>query len=250
VDDFFDLWWEILPYIIISIALNVIGARYARGKKVLHLPSNEFLSIIIAALVGLASPLPTYAAIPIALSLMTTGLPFSAVMAFVLSSPLMNPTIFFLTATQISLGMAIARTVSAFLLALIGGLLTSKVFTRIYQELPALGIPRKPSNKSLVQDIVGTSKYILKYFSFALLLSSAVRAVFGKDTKLHFHSLRHSFCSNLIRNGADIKVVQSLAGHSSLVVTEKYTHYVRSDAVKAVHLLESVNPLGRLVGLE
>lgn len=65
----------------------------------------------------------------------------------------------------------------------------------------------------------------------------AVVAVFGEETKLHFHSLRHSFCSNLIRNGADIKVVQSLAGHSSLVVTEKYTHYLRSDAVKAVNLL-------------
>jgi integrase len=71
------------------------------------------------------------------------------------------------------------------------------------------------------------------------LFKRAVVAVFGEDTKLHFHSLRHSFCSNLIRKGADIKVVQSLAGHSSLVVTEKYTHYVRSDAVKAVELLSA-----------
>ncbi|MFA6468209.1 MAG: site-specific integrase [Bacteroidota bacterium] len=69
----------------------------------------------------------------------------------------------------------------------------------------------------------------------------ACRAVYGDDTKLHFHSLRHSFCSNLVRNGADIKVVQSLAGHSSIAVTEKYTHYVRSDAVKAVQLLASVD---------
>lgn len=68
----------------------------------------------------------------------------------------------------------------------------------------------------------------------------AVRSVFGKETKLHFHSLRHSFCSNLVRNGADIKVVQSLAGHSSIAVTEKYTHYLRSDAVKAVQLLTNV----------
>lgn len=70
----------------------------------------------------------------------------------------------------------------------------------------------------------------------------ACKAVFGDDTKLHFHSLRHSFCSNLVRNGADIKVVQSLAGHSSLTVTEKYTHHVRADAINAVRLLEY--PLG------
>ncbi len=65
----------------------------------------------------------------------------------------------------------------------------------------------------------------------------ACSAVFGKQTKLHFHSLRHSFCSNLIRRGADIRVVQSLAGHSSLVVTEKYTHSLGSDAINAVNLL-------------
>jgi len=66
----------------------------------------------------------------------------------------------------------------------------------------------------------------------------ACRNVYGKDTKLHLHSLRHSFCSNLVRKGADIKIVQSLAGHSSLVVTEKYTHYVGSDAIRAVNLLQ------------
>jgi integrase len=64
--------------------------------------------------------------------------------------------------------------------------------------------------------------------------------VFGRETKLHFHSLRHSFCSNLIRRGADIRVVQALAGHSSLVVTEKYTHCLGADAINAVHLLSSI----------
>ncbi len=67
----------------------------------------------------------------------------------------------------------------------------------------------------------------------------ACRLIFGNATNLHFHSLRHSFCSNLVRQGADIKVVQALAGHSSIEITEKYTHYLRSDAVKAVDLLMS-----------
>jgi integrase len=71
----------------------------------------------------------------------------------------------------------------------------------------------------------------------------ACRLIFGNATKLHFHSLRHSFCSNLVRHGADIKVVQSLAGHSSIAITEKYTHYLRSDAVKAVDLLMSKEEL-------
>ena len=182
LEDFFDLWWKILPYIIISIGLNVAGARYARNKTLLRPASNEFLSIIIAALIGLASPLPTYAAVPMGLSLMATGLPFSAVIAFILSSPLMNPTIFFLTATQISMSMAIARTVSAFLLAVVGGMLAAKVFTRLYQVQPGVVSLRSTAERSLQQDILANSKYILKYFSIALLLSSAVRALVPPET--------------------------------------------------------------------
>lgn len=66
---------------------------------------------------------------------------------------------------------------------------------------------------------------------------SAARLVLGKDTSIHFHSLRHSFCSNLIRAGANIRVVQSLAGHSSIATTEKYLHNVTTDARNAVELL-------------
>ncbi len=144
--------------------------------------SNEYLSIVIAALAGIVSPLPTYAAIPIGLSLMSAGLPFSAVIAFILSSPLMNPTIFFLTTAQISLEMAVARTISAFVLAVVGGMLTSKIFTRLYQEQPAAVSLRQRSTKSLLQDIAGNVKYIAKYFSLALLISSAVRALIPPET--------------------------------------------------------------------
>ena len=182
LEDFFDLWWKILPYIIISIGLNVAGVRYIRTKKLLNPNFNEPLSIIVAALVGLVSPLPTYAAVPIGLSMMATGLPFSAVMAFILSSPLMNPTIFFLTATQISMSMAIARTVAAFLLAVTGGMLTATLFKRLYQEQPGMRSLRNSGEKTLAQDIVANSKYILKYFSIALLLSSAVRALIPPET--------------------------------------------------------------------
>ena len=182
LDDFFDLWWKMLPYILISIGLNVLGTRYVRTKKLLSATSSEPLAIILAALVGLVSPLPTYAAVPIGLALMKTGLPFSAVMAFILSSPLMNPTIFFLTATQINLSMALARTVAAFLLAVAGGILASKVFTRLYQEQPAMVSLRGSAEKTLKQDILANLKYMLKYFSIALLLSSAVRALIPPET--------------------------------------------------------------------
>jgi hypothetical protein len=89
----------------------------------------------------------------------------------------MNPTIFFLTATQMSLEMAIARTITAFVLAMIGGLLTIKLFKHLYNADAPVPFIKKSSDKSLWSDIYGNTKYIAKYFSIAILLSAAVKAL-------------------------------------------------------------------------
>lgn len=41
---------------------------------------------------------------------------------------------------------------------------------------------------------------------------------------LHFHDLRHTFGSDLVNSGADIKTVQALMGHKSIVSTLRYIH--------------------------
>ena len=90
-DNFFELFFKIAPYLIISIAINVAAIRYFGGKKFTLTSKSRIISIFIGAFIGLISPLPTYAAIPIGVSLAAAGVPFSAIMSFILSSPLMNP---------------------------------------------------------------------------------------------------------------------------------------------------------------
>jgi len=177
IEYFFELFWKILPYILISIILNVVTVRFVRKKDITYSSSSTLVAILTAALIGLVSPLPTYAAIPIGLSLMPAGLPFGAVIAFILSSPLMNPTIFFLTATQISPAMAIARAVTAFLIAVAGGILSSTIFTKLFDRSAIASVSIRRPNKTVYQDVISNSRYMFKYFSISLLLSAAVRAL-------------------------------------------------------------------------
>ncbi|WP_304459282.1 tyrosine-type recombinase/integrase [Alicyclobacillus sendaiensis] len=51
------------------------------------------------------------------------------------------------------------------------------------------------------------------------------------------HTFRHSFASNLIRQGVHLTLVQKLLGHSSPTVTAVYTHATREDLHRAVQTL-------------
>ena len=44
----------------------------------------------------------------------------------------------------------------------------------------------------------------------------------------HFHDLRHTYCSNLLLSGSDLKDVKDMIGHADLAITDRYSHLVIS----------------------
>ena len=73
------------------------------------------------------------------------------------------------------------------------------------------------------------------------LISNGLRLIFTCSLSLAlpciFHLARHSFAVNILNNGANIKTVASLLGHSGLKHTEKYTRAVDKLKEEAINSL-------------
>lgn len=113
------------PYLLLSIAVAAwAGATGADNLIARAFTGAPLLMIVLAALAGGLSPFCSCGVIPLIAALLAMGVPISAVMAFWLASPVMDPSMFFLTSGVLGLEFAVAKTFAAVLLGVFGGLIT------------------------------------------------------------------------------------------------------------------------------
>ena len=129
-----------LPFLAFAVlAIGWLKATGADGAVARAFEGRETVMILAAALGGALSPFCSCEVIPLIAALLAAGVPLSAVMAFWLASPLMDPAMFALTAAALGPELALAKLGAAVLLAIGAGFAT-----RALTATGALADPLRP----------------------------------------------------------------------------------------------------------
>lgn len=135
--------WHTAPYLLLSIAIAAwAGATGADNLIARAFTGSPVLMIALAALAGGLSPFCSCGVIPLIAALLSMGVPLAAVMAFWLASPIMDPSMFVLTSGVLGIEFALAKTLAAVGLGLMGGLVV-------------LGLSRRGALSDALRDGIG-----------------------------------------------------------------------------------------------
>jgi integrase/recombinase XerD len=93
---------------------------------------------------------------------------------------------------------------------------------------PKLSSDNDPSAKVFLSK---TGKVLDRERIWAIVKEAAKIA--GIEKNIHPHTLRHSFASHLLENGADLRIIQELLGHADIGTTQIYTHIDQNRLISA-----------------
>ena len=187
------------PFLVLSIAV----AAYAVATGADNLIARAFsgspmIMIAFAAALGGLSPFCSCGVIPLIAALLAMGVPVSAVMAFWLSSPVIDPSMFVLTSGVLGFEFAVAKTAAAIGLGLFGGYVTfalSRTGALSDPLRPGVGnggcgasSVRKPGKviwrfwaeesrrAKFVREALSSTLFLVKWLTLAFLLESLMLA--------------------------------------------------------------------------
>ena len=137
--------WSTAPFILFAVlAIAHLKATGAENLLTRAFEGNPVRMVVMAALLGGLSPFCSCEVIPFIAALLALGAPLGAVMAFWLASPLMDPAMFLITSGTLGWEFAVAKTIAAVSLGILGGfgmlvLSRSVIFSDPLREKPSVG---------------------------------------------------------------------------------------------------------------
>jgi uncharacterized membrane protein YraQ (UPF0718 family) len=166
-------------------------------------------------------------------ALLGVGVPIPALMALMVSSPLINPNLFVLTAGAMGIEIAVLRALSAILLGFLAGYLTlwlirkkrldPRHIVKSNLEYSMDRLPGSNTERSLsgfLMELYKMTRYVSKYFFLAILLAAAIKIAVNPEHIVKLFDSDNIFSVILstgagvpfyVCGGAAIPVVQQLA---------------------------------------
>jgi uncharacterized membrane protein YraQ (UPF0718 family) len=234
LDEAIVLLGNLWPYLVAGIILTTIIKLFLSKAWIgTFFRGNRNISILFAALIGVVAPLGSYVVIPLTAALFTLGVPLPVLMALLVSSPLIDPTLFMLTAGAFGMKFALVRLASAFLLGLIAGygtlLLINFRFIKIETIVPReseLSMPVAVTPETSVsfrqfgRELYRMTVFISKYFFLAIVLAALIKIltppnlmirIFGSNSIMAVVASTGAGIPFYVCGGAAIPVIQQLA---------------------------------------
>jgi uncharacterized membrane protein YraQ (UPF0718 family) len=230
-----DLLGMLWPYLVLGILLTTLIKFYISKNRLAGFFNDRAgnVSIFLASVIGAASPLGSYVVIPLSAALLAAGVPLPPLMALMIASPLINPTLFLLTMGAMGLEMALARILAAILLGMMAGYFTRWLLAK-RRESPLLLLrdnqtfsgenlvsgPQNRSIRAFLKELYRMTWYVSKYFFLAIGMAAALKILinpgfilrlFGDNLFLSVVLTTAAGVPFYVCGGAAIPVVQSLA---------------------------------------
>lgn len=225
---------QLWPYLVLGIIVSSTIKVFISKERIATFFSGKynFSTLIFAALLGVVSPLGSYVTIPVSAALFTIGVPLPVLITLIVSSPIINPNLFVLTAGAMGLELAIMRVISAIVLGLTAGFVTHILIKKSYLKPDEilktnseslqkwLNTAPTISLKAFLIDLLRMTLFVSRYFFLAIFLAAIIKIFLNPDW-IGFVFNQNQFLSVLISTsagvpfyvcgGAAIPVVQALA---------------------------------------
>ncbi len=217
IDESIALFLNLWLYLVLGIILTTFIKMYLNKEWIAGiLDKKSNMSIVLAAIIGVVTPLGSYIIIPFSAALFTLGVPLPVLMALLVSSPLIDPNLFLLTAGAFGFEIAIARLISAFLLGIFAGYTTKWLLDRqkigVANVLNPVGsvfsvttenLPTKPTLKKFIGQLYSMSRFVSKYFFLAIVLAAAIKILTPPNLMIKLFG-QNNFLSVLLSTAAGI----------------------------------------------